>query len=71
LLNKRQQREKDKKTAREEVVELVLTSDSSDDANDHDNFATPAPSATKRSCRAKSVVTTELSAALDRTKVSD
>ena len=68
FLTNRQQHEKDRQTAREEFVEPVLSLDSSDDVDDHDSFATTQPQ-NGLIVQRKSVVTLELTATLDHTKI--
>lgn len=69
LSKQRSLRDKKELAACEETVELMTSSDSSATVSDSDSGAiqyTP-----KRSCRAKNIVTPDLTAALDRAKVSD
>ena len=65
----RAQHGKEDEALRNETVQLITSSDSSTEASDSDSSNTP--SAPKRSCRAKKIITPELTAALDRTKLSD
>ena len=70
LATDRMQREVKEKSVREETAELTSSSDSNAEVSDNDDNST-TPSTAKRSCRARNVVTANLTAALDRTKVSD